>query len=147
MSERVEFALNGIESYNPDPDLESKDGVWLLFPQGRRIRVLRAGGSNHRYNKAFNKAMAPYQQELRSRSMDSQLLQQITQDVYARTIVVELAGWNGKDGKEIPTSYSNIMALFRQVPGVFDVVVQRAMEMATFVAEEADTAADAAKNS
>jgi hypothetical protein len=137
-----DFDSSGLEGYTTDADREAETGIWVKFPGDRAFRILRAGGSNKAFLRAFRLAVRPYKRQLEKDTMDPAVSDRITRGLYAKYIVKDWKGFKTKDGVEIPYSEQACVAFFEKYPEVFNDVVTLASEMATFqetVLEEAKT--------
>ncbi len=137
----MRFGMKGLEAYRTNPTQEAEVGAKLLFPGGRWIRVLRAGGSNERYRRALEKAVRPYKYLL---SQDKQLPREVNDSVmhgvYAATVVIDWGGFTDEQGSDIPFSEEAAIALFQALPELFSDVAALANRVATFQEQEVEEA-------
>ncbi len=136
----TQFDTHGLESYIPNRELESVEGVWLRFPGGRAFRCLRAGGSNTKFVRAFQAAIKPYARQIERKTLDPELSDQIMRDVYSRTVVKDWEGIEDADGNDVPYSPETAVEFFKVVPELFNELTDQCANMANFaeaVAEEA----------
>lgn len=137
----MRFDRSGLEGYITDREVESQVGVWLPpFPGGRRFKVLRAGGANKKFSRAFQQAIKPYRRQLDKGTLDPETSDQIMREVYARHIVVDWDGIKDDTGKTVPCTPENVEAFFAAFPELFSDVVAYASEMATFAEENLEEA-------
>lgn len=139
----TQFDKSGLEGYITDKEVESEIGVWLPpFPGGREFKVLRAGGSNRKFSRAFQQAIKPYRRQLDKGSLDPETSDGLMREMYAKHIVVDWRGINDVDGNPVPCTPENVDAFFKAFPELFSDVVSYATEMATFSQENLEEAKD-----
>jgi hypothetical protein len=137
-----DFDDAGLESYTTDADREAESGIWVKFPGDRAFRILRAGGSNKEFLRAFRLAIRPYKRQLDKDTMDPATSDKLTRELYARHIIKDWSGIKTKAGVEIPYSPEACVAFMTRYPEILNDLVTLASEMATFqdrVLEEAKT--------
>lgn len=137
----MQFDKSGLESYITDKQIEASIGVWLPpFPGDRRIKVLRAGGSNKRFSRAFQTAIKPHRRAMERGTMDQDVSDAIMRDVYAKHVVVDWKNINDAEGNPAPCTPENVAAFFDAFPEIFSEVIAYAGEMATFSEENLEEA-------
>jgi len=142
MTTDFNFASDGLEVYDSDKELEASIGIWLHFPNGRKINILRAGGSNYAYQRALSAATRPLQRQILRGTLDTEQFNQLLLDVYLKSVVI---GWEGvKDsaGHEIPYSKAAAKAFFERFPEIFDEVRDQAEKLANFQVDQASEVAE-----
>jgi hypothetical protein len=103
------------------------------------IRIARMSKSNKRYAKALELATRPHQSAIENETLDNELGDTILREVFVDTILLswknlpksELTG-DDKDTAELPFSRENALALFEELPGVYDDWVARAKKVSNF---------------
>jgi hypothetical protein len=137
----MQFDKSGLEGYITDKEIESEVGVWLPpFPGGRQFKVLRAGGSNRKFSRAFQQAIKPYKRQLDKGNLDPDVSDALMREVYSRYIVKDWRGINDVDGNPVPCTPENVAEFFQAFPELFSDVVSYATEMATFSEENLEEA-------
>lgn len=131
----TDFDKTGLEAYITDETMEGETGLWIAFPNGRRIRILRAGGSNKRFTRAFQTAIRPYERAMKRGTMDQEVSEGIMRELYARYVVVAWDGINDADGDEVPFTTNNVVGFFDAFPEIFNELVTLASNAATFSEE------------
>jgi hypothetical protein len=139
----IEFDKTGLESYITDQMLEAEMGIWVRFPGGRRFRILRAGGSNRRFSRAFTQALRPHRRAFERGTLDDEVSDQILRDTYARHVVVDWDGINDASGQKVPYSPEAVSAFFEAFPDLFSDLVTIASDIATFSQERIEEAKEA----
>jgi len=139
-STEMQFSKKGLEAYMTDSELESKDGVWREYGRGIRIRILRAGGSNRKYERVGSAILKPYQRQISRSTMDPELSTALLREIYSKAVVVDWSGVRDLDGNDVPCIPENIEGFFEAVPDLFDEVMADASAMATFAQEQVDAA-------
>ena len=137
----MSISLKGLESYATDGDLESKEGVWLKFPGGRRIHVLRAGGSNAAFSRTFSQAIKPYKRQMERNTMDREKSDELMIGVYLDSVILDWDGFTDDAGNDVPYSKTAAHELFTALPELFNDVVNFASDMATFQVNDAEETA------
>jgi hypothetical protein len=132
----MQFDKTGLETYITDQEVESKLGVWLPpFPGDRRFKVLRAGGSNKKFARAFQQMLRPYRKQLNKDMLDPDVADRLLREAYAQHIVVDWKNINDADGNPVPCTPDNVLDFFNAFPEIFSEISGYAQEMGTFSAE------------
>lgn len=132
------------KAFKTDKTLE-KNGVDVAVGindhngQAIYITIRRQGTGNKAYTSALQKAMEPHQSSLATETMDNDLAGQIIRQVFASTVLLgwrnlpksELTG-NDEDTAELDFTKDNAIALFDEMPEMYDDWSARAKKAATF---------------
>jgi hypothetical protein len=138
---QVQFDKTGLENYITDQQVESNTGVWLPpFPGDRSLKILRAGGSNKKFSRAFQQAIKPHRRAMERGTLDSDVSDALMRDVYSKHIVVDWRNINDAEGNPVPCTPENVKAFFTALPEIFTEVVAYASEVATFAEENLEEA-------
>ncbi len=130
------------------------EGVWLDVAvndhNGKpiRIKLARMSSTNKRYTKALNTVTKPHQSAIQNDALDNELARRMLQEVFADTILLdwdnlpksELTG-DESDTELLPFTKDNAMALFKEMPDLYDDWEARAQKAAAF--REAEREANA----
>jgi hypothetical protein len=143
----MEFSKEGLESYVTDSELEATQGVWREYGSGIRIRILRAGGSNKKYERIGSAILKPYQRQISRGTIDSDVTRTLLRELYAKAVVVDWIGVKDIKGNDVPCTSENVEGLFEAVPDLFDEVMTDATTIATFADEEVVSAVEELGNS
>lgn len=110
------------------------------------IRVSRMSRSNKRYTKALEAATRPHSAAIANETLDNELGNKLLREVFVDTV---LLGWtnvlksdltgNPKDKDELPFSRENALALFDEMPDLYDDWEKRAKSAANFRDVERET--------
>lgn len=138
----MQFDTTGLESYITDKEIESQEGIWLKFPNDRKIHVLRAGGGNSKYARYFNSAIKPYRRQMDRGLLDPEKSNEILVDVYVETVILGWSGIKDVNGNEIPYGKGVAREFFTAYPELFNDVVSFAGDAALFQNEQAKETAD-----
>lgn len=125
------------------------EGVWIEVGindhNGRpiRIRISRMSQSNKRYTKELNRVTKPHQSAIQNDAMDNDLARKMLQEVFADTILLEwdnlpkseLTG-NDDDKDELEFTRENVLALFKELPDMYDDWEARANKASAFREQE-----------
>lgn len=139
--------------FKTDKKIET-EGVILDYGE-TRIRVARAGGANKPYLKALDKATKPLRRAIATGAVSDDRATTILREVYAKTIILNwetkrgdqwLVGIDpedlGVEGAELqPVTPENIVAVFENLPDLFNDVRQQAESMTLFRSELDEAAA------
>jgi len=136
------ISMKGLETYKTDKDLESSEGVWLKFPEGRRLHVLRAGGSNKAFARKFSQAIKPYRRQMDRGTMDPEKSDELMIDVYLDTVILGWEGFVDDNGNPVPYSKKVAREFLLALPEFFNDVVNFASDAATFQIEDAEETAE-----
>jgi len=112
------------------------------------IRIARMSASNKRYTKELNRVTKPHQSAIQNDAMDNDLARKMLQDVFVDTI---LLGWGNlpkseltgdeKDTELLEFNRENALALFAELPDLYDDWEARANKAAAFREKEREEAA------
>jgi len=94
--------------------------------------IARAGGANKRFQNLLEKRLAPHQRALQAGLMDERHARKILIECFAETVML---GWDGVTDREgMPIAYSKdaCVALFLDLPDLFDEVREQAAKPANF---------------
>ena len=129
--------------FQTDKNVE-KDGVVLTYGMNSKkkpieIRIARAGGANIRYSKLLEAATKPYRRQLQNETMDNDLAEQITQKVYAQSVVLGWENVEDENGVEMAFTVDNCMKLFKDLPDLWNDIQVQATRAALFRAQILET--------
>lgn len=144
----MEFDSAGLESYETNLELERTIGVWLVLSRTPkvRIKVLREGGANHKFDRTVQRLQKPHRFAIQQRTIEAELLLDLLAEAYAAAIVID---WEGvtSNGDPVPCTPENVKAFLLAKPNIFEQVQQFAREMSTFAQSRVEEAAEALGNS
>lgn len=129
------------------------EGVWLDVAvndhNGKPIRVKlsRMSSSNKRYTAELNKVTKPHQSAIQNDSMDNELARKMLRQVFVNTILLDwdnlpksdLTG-NPADVEPLEFTRENALALFDEMPDLYDDWESRAMKASVFREAEREVA-------
>lgn len=126
----IEFG--NIADFQADEKAEM-EGVDLSFGHGRYITIRRAGGNNAQYKNYFAQRYGELERDVNGTTSEDQAREALY-EVYARTVVIGWGGWLDKEGKAIPYSVDNCVALFKSTDreALWDIVYNNANNFANF---------------
>jgi hypothetical protein len=130
------------------------EGVWLEVAvndhNGKpiRIKIARMSSANKRYTTLLNKVTKPHQSAIQNDALDNDLARKMLQDVFAETVLLdwdnlpksELTG-NDTDEELLEFNKENALALFTELPDLYDDWEARAQKSAAFREAERENAA------
>jgi hypothetical protein len=108
------------------------------------IKVTRAGATNARFKKLFDKAMKPHRRAVANDTMNNEVAERITREVWAESIVL---GWGSKlgdglipyQGEALTFNVPNCIRLFEELPDLFIDVREQSMKLGLFQDDEQET--------
>jgi len=129
------------------------EGVWLEVAvndhNGKpiRIKISRMSASNKRYTKELNRVTKPHQSAIQNDALDNDLARKMLQEVFADTVLLdwenlpksELTG-NEADTDELEFNRDNVLALFKEMPDLYDDWESRAQKSSVFRESERENA-------
>lgn len=107
------------------------------------IRIARMSQGNKRYTKELNRVTKPHMSAIQNDAMDNDLARKMLQEVFVDTILLgwdnlpksELTG-NEADTDELEFTRENALALFKELPDLYDDWEARANKAAAFREKE-----------
>lgn len=140
--------IDGLGLYETDKDLESEEGVEVDLTDTISIRILRAGGTNRKYSRTFQRLTKPYTRQMEAGTLDDETSRRIHAEIYADSIIV---GWTGmKDGdthEPLEFNKANVMSVLLSYPDIFLLLKEKAESLDTFRRDEIEMAAEDLGNS
>ena len=119
------------EKFGTDKNLE-REGVVLDYGDGLEIRIARAGGSNAKFEKATQQKMRKFNQQLKHDLLEPEQMREVMREVLAETVVLSWKGVTDRAGKELPFSVANCIQLFKDLPDLFDDVLEQSRKANLF---------------
>lgn len=130
------------------------EGVWVVVGMNDHnntpieIKISRMSSSNKRYTKELNRVTKPHQSSIQNDALDNDLAKSMLQEVFADTIILawknlpksDLTG-NEADVEELEFNRDNVLALFKEMPDLYDDWEARANKSAAFREAEREGAA------
>ena len=112
------------------------------------ITIARMSQGNKRYTKELNRVTKPHMSAIQNDAMDNELARKMLQEVFADTILLgwsnlpksELTG-NEEDTELLEFTRENVLALFKELPDMYDDWEARANKAAAFREKEREVAA------
>lgn len=137
--------MSGLYSqFETSKDVE-KQGVILQYGKNSKgemieIRIARAGGANNAYSKLLEAKIKPYRRQIQNDTMDNDVAERITKEVYAKTVVLGWTGVEDRDNKPLDFTVDNCVKLFDDLPDLWSDIQAQSVNVALFRAEvlEAD---------
>lgn len=130
------------------------EGVWMDVSindhNGKpiRIKLARMSSTNKRYTKALEAATKPHKSAIQNDAFDNELAKKLLQDVFVETILLDwdnlpksdLTG-DEADTELLPFTKENALALFNEMPELYDDWESRAQKAAAFREAEREKSA------
>ncbi|MDF1685362.1 MAG: hypothetical protein P1U50_01120 [Parvibaculaceae bacterium] len=129
--------FDGFKRFKMDDNLEAGEGVRVEYEEGKVITMRRAGGSNTAYNQVLAERCKPHLTALRNGTLSAEDDNLLMAQVYADTVIV---GWDGitSDGKAVPFTKENVVALLLAMPDLFTAIKRDASLALMFEAAAKD---------
>ena len=127
--------FGNIQDYVTDGIIELK-GVDLSFGKGRFITIARAGGSNQAFKFYSANKFKSHNKEMKRGELDEAVAEATMHDIYASKVVIGWKGWTGDNGKDIPFTVKNCIALFKASPEIYRIVYEESQNLDNFRKEE-----------
>lgn len=130
------------------------EGVWVPVGVNEHnnkpieIRLSRMSRTNKRYTKLLEEVTRPHSASIQNESMDNDLGTKLLREVFVDAVLLdwknlpksELTG-NVADKEDLPFNRENVLALFDELPDLYDDWESRAKKAATFREQERKSAA------
>ena len=125
--------------FKTDKNIE-KEGIVLNYGKNSKgadieIRIARAGGANVQYAKLLEAKTKPYRRQIQNETLDNDVAEKITKEVYAKAVVLGWSGVEDENGKELEFSFENCMKLFDDLPDLWTDIQQQSTKAALFRAD------------
>lgn len=126
--------------FQTDDSVETM-GVLLRYSEDPPIRILvaRAGGANKAFDTAIKNLTKSHRDAIKRGTLEPDVMTDILQEAYAKTVV---KGWEGiteRDGTEIECTPKNVKELFKRIPDMWTDVLSFASNFVNFLGSEEDT--------
>lgn len=108
-----------------------QEGVVLDYGSFK-IRVLRAGPENARFQRVMEAKLKPHRRLLNNNMADMDVIDRLIREAYAETIVIGWEGVTDEEGTELPCNKENALKLFTDLPDLFRDVRDQAASAALF---------------
>jgi hypothetical protein len=134
--------------FETDTSLE-KGGILLRYGKTKEgkdicIRVARAGGANDAYMKLMEAKVKPLRRQIQNDRIERVLLDNITKEVFAQTVILGWENVEEKNGTPIAFSKAACIDLFTRLPDLWADVQEQSQNAQLFRIENQE---EDAKNS
>lgn len=119
------------EKFATDKNLE-QDGIVLDYGDGLELRIARAGGSNVKFEKVVQVKMKKYDRLVKNDLLDPAQMREVMREVLAETVVLGWKGVTDRQGNELPFTKDNCIQLFKDLPDLFDDVLEQSRKANLF---------------
>jgi hypothetical protein len=125
------------KQFETDTSVE-REGLWLEYGtnskgEAIRIRIARAGGSNDRYLKLLEARFKPHRRILQVDALEHRtLIEKISREVYAETVLLAWEGVEDRDGNVISFSKDAAVKLMCDLPDLYSDIVQQSTNASLF---------------
>lgn len=127
------------KQFKTDKNVE-KEGIVLNYGKNSKgkdieIRIARAGGANVQYAKLLEAKTKPYRRQIQNETLDNEVAEKITKEVYAKAVVMGWTGVEDENGKPLEFSSENCIKLFDDLPDLWMDIQQQSTKAALFRAD------------
>lgn len=109
--------MNLYQRFKTNNDLEGKKGVTLDYGEGVKITILRAGGSNRKYQQVLREKLMATGRKLSSMTDEESEKGMI--EVYADAVIIGWEGVKDQDGNDVPFTRENVVKIMSDLPELF----------------------------
>lgn len=124
-----------IDDYITSPELES-EGVDYNLGKGRFITIRRAGGANEAFKLYSATKLKEFSDVDLEEDVDEDFASEVMYDIYAKKVVMDWRGFVDAEGKEIPYSVDNCVALFNASKEIYQKVFNASNDLDNFRVKE-----------
>lgn len=118
-------------TYKTDQSKE-KTGVVIDLGESGKFTVARAGGANKDWSKKIASATKPVRRQIQAETIDSALVDKIVIEAFVDTVLKDWSGVTGREGAPLAFTRDNAIALFTDLPDLFQELNKVANDAATF---------------
>ena len=112
------------------------EGIVHTVSPGISFTLARAGGANARYTKLLAAKIRPHTRQLNDGTIDLDLANGLMIEAFAETVLLGWKGITDVEGNEMPFNVENAVALFKQLPDLFEDLREFASKSANFRTQE-----------
>ena len=120
--------MNIYEKFETDKNAEV-DGIWVELGTGKddpSFKLGRMGGSNKKYEKTLDTAMAPHRRKMELGVMDEDTAKTVLLDVFSKSVLLDWKNVKDRDGKEIKFSPKKVVEVMSELPDLHNMLVVQA---------------------
>lgn len=137
------------EQFETDANLE-QEGVYVDYGDFR-VKIAFAGGANKKFLSYSEQKTKPFRRAIASGSFSEERAKPLMYDIYAETIVLDweildgeddegeakwISGIPQKDGSVAEVTKENIVAVFKQLPALFNDIQETSKSISAFRKED-----------
>jgi len=126
--------MNLYQQFSTNDGME-KGGIDLAYGDVK-IRVARAGGSNHKYGKSITERMKPFKRAYETGTLSDEDSDKIMREVYADSIILGWENVTDKDGNYLEFNRENCIKLMSDLPELFRDIMAQSQKVANYRIEE-----------
>ena len=115
-----------------------KDGVWLEFGDGLKIKIARAGGRNKQYLKELNKLQRKYGRLIENDVLENSKADELLAEIYAKTILLDWEGITDENDKPLLFNVSNAKKILLDIPDLFILIRNESSKLTNFREQESN---------
>jgi hypothetical protein len=115
--------MNLYKQFETSPSLECA-GINIEYGNNSNekmisFKIARAGGSNAAFIKCREAKLKPHRRMIQMGTMDQGLLENLIMEAFATTVLLGWEGVEDREGKALPFTPTNAIALFRDLPDLY----------------------------
>lgn len=133
-TKKQKFNVNLQKKFKTDDNLEV-NGIIIKMDEELTFTIARAGGANKAFNRKTRKATQPYRRQIASGAVDDELMAGIMKKVFCQTCLKAWTGVTDENGKAVPCNVENALALFTELPELYDQLQEDATNAQLFLAD------------
>ena len=125
---------------------KEQNGVWV-YPTGIEddsapaFLIARMGPMNQKYQKTLERVTRPYKRLLAMNALPNEKADEIMQQVFVQSILLDWRNVTDKSGKTVSFSAENAMTFFKLLPDLYFELQQQAQTASLFRVDEAEAVA------
>lgn len=117
-----------------------QEGIWVEYGPNEdgtvpAFKIARAGKSNKKFVKAFEKATKPHRRAMEIGTMDNDIADKLMHGVFVSTVLLDWRNVQDKHGKAIQFTRDSALALLSDLPDLYDDLSEKASKASLYVEE------------
>lgn len=124
-----------------------KEGIYIQYGTGTRIRVARAGGSNEKFTKVLQNLTKPYKRSIQNDTVDPEIVEDIMMRAYCRAVIkswetntnpdksaapIWSSGIESPEGDLLEPTEENIVMTFKNLKDLWEDIKEQSNKFALF---------------
>lgn len=109
-----------------------REGIIVNYGAAGKFSVARAGGANDRFAVVFEKKTRGIRRQIEAGILPQSEQRKILIETFVETVLLGWEGVKGKDGNVLEFNRENAIALFADLPALFDDLREQASDFGNF---------------